>query len=171
MRSLLFGIRGPRKVTIMRHFLFGAFLFLSACTEPLFQPVSSPVETLPAETLDPTPPPPPPPTARTVEQFDTTTEEDRAAAIAPVQSSGERSLGTTNVSLGSAADPGIWLKTALVSELQMGRAVSATNGNSVNLELRPSGGEAGSASQMSLAAMRLLEIPLTALADVEVFAN
>ena len=80
-------------------------------------------------------------------------------------------MGSTNVSLGSAADPGIWLKTALVAELQMGRAVYAANGNSVNLELRPSGGEAGSASQMSLAAMRLLDMPLTALADGEVFAS
>lgn len=130
-----------------------------------------PEDTQPLGTLDPTPPPPPPPTARTVEQFDTTTEEDRAVAVATSPTSGERSLGTTNVSLGSAADPGIWLKTALVNELQRGRVVYPANGNSVNLELRPSGGEAGSASQMSLAAMRLLEIPLTALADVEVFAN
>ena len=151
-------------------------LALSACESPSLQgllPTVAPPSPViqPSETLDPTPPPPPPPTARTVEQFDTTSEEDRAAAVASVQTNGERALGSTNVSLGSAADPGIWLKTALVNELQQGRAVYSANGNSVNLELRPSGGEAGSASQMSLAAMRLLEIPLTALVDVEVFAN
>lgn len=160
----------------MRYYAIFFLSALAACESPslqgMFQPTSAPAEVVePVETLDPTPPPPPPPSARTVEQFDTTSAEDRAAAVAPVQTSGEQSLGTTNVSLGSAADPGIWLKTALVTELQMGRAVYSANGNSVNLELRPSGGEAGSASQMSLAAMRLLEIPLTALADVEVFAN
>jgi hypothetical protein len=37
------------------------------------------------------------------------------------------------------------------------------------LELRPSGGVPGSGSQISLAAMRLLEIPLTALAEVVVY--
>ncbi len=149
---------------------------LAACDAPtlqsLFAPAPGPVgPPAPSETLDPTPPPPPPPTARTVDQFDTTSAEDRAAAVAPVQVSGEQLLGTTNVSLGSAADPGIWLKTALVSELTPGRAVYSSNGKSVNLELRPSGGAVGSSGQMSLAAMRLLGIPFTALADVEVFAN
>jgi len=155
----------------MRHFFLGAFLFLSACTEPLFQTPTGATETTPPETLDPTPPPPPPPTARTVEQFDTTSQEDRIEAITVVQRTGERSLGVTNVSLGSSADPGIWIKTAQVTELQLGRAVYLVTGKSINIELRPSGGEAGSASQLSLAAMRLLEIPLTDLADVEVFAN
>lgn len=158
---------------------------LAACESPSLQgifPPLTPPEEVPVEaasvtpverpvTLDPTPPPPPPPTARTVEQFDTTTAEDRAEALAVEEPAGEKSLGITNVSLGAAADPGIWLKTPLVSELTAGRAEYPLNGKTVNIELRPSGGEAGSASQMSLAAMRLLEIPLTALADVEVFAE
>ena len=53
----------------------------------------------------------------------------------------------------------------------MGRAVYLVTGKSINIELRPSGGEEGSASQLSLAAMRLLDIPLTALTDVEVFVK
>ncbi len=113
-------------------------------------------------------PPPPPPTARTVEQFDTTTAEDRAAAVAP-PAGGERRLGTTIASLGSPTDPGIWFKTPLVSEVTQGRV--DYNGKSVNVELRPSGGAAGSGSQISLAAMRLIEAPLTGLPEVTVYAN
>ena len=113
-------------------------------------------------------PPPPPPTARTVEQFDTTTQEDREAAVAP-PSGGERRLGTTIASLGSPTDPGIWFKTPLVSEVTQGRV--EYNGKSVNVELRPSGGAAGSGSQISLAAMRLIEAPLTGLPEVTVYAN
>lgn len=113
-------------------------------------------------------PPPPPPTARTVEQFDTTTAEDRAAAVA-APSGGERRLGTTIASLGSPTDPGIWFKTPLVNGVTQGRI--EYNGNSVNVELRPSGGAAGAGSQISLAAMRLIEAPLTSLPEVTVYAN
>ena len=114
-------------------------------------------------------PPPPPPDARTVEDFDTTSAEDRAAAVAPTAVSGERRLGTTIASLGSPSDPGIWFKTPLVSAVTQGRI--EYNGNSVNVELRPSGGSAGAGSQISLAAMRLIEAPLTALPEVTVYAN
>jgi hypothetical protein len=143
---------------------------LSACDEVLqVEPVTPPDVEPVVETLDPTPPPPPPPTARTVEQFDTTSQEDREAAVATPQPAQETRLGATNVSLGDVTDPGIWLKTGLVDQLTLGRVAFPDKGTSVNLELRPSGGAATAASQMSLAAMRLLEIPLTALADVIVF--
>lgn len=113
-------------------------------------------------------PPPPSANARTVEQFDTTSAQDRAEAVAP-PSGGERRLGTTIASLGSPSDPGIWFKTPLVSEVGQGRVVY--QGNSVNVELRPSGGVVGSGSQISLAAMRLIEAPLTGLPEVTVYAN
>lgn len=122
-------------------------------------------------TLDTTPAPPPPPTARTVEQFDTTTAEDRAEAVAEAELAGETRLGSTIASLGSPADPGFWLKTPFVTELAMGRVEYPANGKSVNVELRPSGGEAGSGSQLSLPAMRLLEAPLTGLPEVIVYKN
>jgi hypothetical protein len=113
-------------------------------------------------------PQPPPPNARTVEQFDTTTAQDRAAAVAaPV--GGERRLGSTIASLGSPSDPGIWLKTPLVTTVTNGRV--EYNGMSVNIELRPSGGALGSGSQISLAAMRLIQAPLTGLPEVSVYAN
>jgi hypothetical protein len=113
-------------------------------------------------------PPSPPPDARTVEQFDTTTAQDRAAAIAP-PAGGERRLGSTIANLGSPTDPGIWLKTPLVTAVMNGRV--EYNGMSVNLELRPSGGALGSGSQISLAAMRLIEAPLIGLLEVSVYAN
>jgi len=139
---------------------------LSPSLGPAFAPPVRP--TLDRTQTRPDFPPPPPPTARTVEQFDTTTQEDRDAAVAP-PTGGERRLGTTIASLGSPTDPGIWFKTPLVTAVTQGRI--EYNGNSVNVELRPSGGTAGSGSQISLAAMRLIEAPLTGLLEVTVYAN
>lgn len=104
-------------------------------------------------------------------QFDTTTAQDRAEATAKPTPASETKLGTTIATLGSPADPGIWLKTPLVSTLVAGRVVYGSNGKSVNLELRPSGGDAGSGSQISLPAMRLLDAPLTGLLDLTVYQN
>ncbi|RYH03600.1 D-galactarate dehydratase [Salipiger sp. IMCC34102] len=120
----------------------------------------------PIQTLDPTPPPPPPAAATTVDEFDTTTEEDKAEAL-QIDTPASAELGTTLVTLGSPADPGIWLKTPLVSSLTPGRVTYRDN--EANMELRPSGGAAGSGSEMSLPAMGLLEIPLTEIAEVTVF--
>ena len=155
----------------MRYTILIPVLALGACTEfqtALAPPVVEAPAPPPVETLDPTPPPPPPPAARTVEEFDTTDAEDRAAAVAEPVEEGA-ALGNTIASLGNPADPGIWLSTPLVSELTPGRI--EWQGNSVNLELRPSGGAAGSGSEISLAAMRLLEAPLTDLPEITVFAN
>ncbi|AGI66955.1 hypothetical protein OAN307_c12610 [Octadecabacter antarcticus 307] len=144
---------------------------LSACTEGSFlagqQGVGS-ESTVALPSVSPDLPPPPPSNARTVEQFDTTTAQDRAVAVAP-PAGGERRLGTTIASLGSPTDPGIWLKTPLVNAVTIGRV--EYNGMSANLELRPSGGAIGSGSQISLAAMRLIEAPLTALPEMSVYAN
>lgn len=114
--------------------------------------------------------PPPPPEARTVEQFDTTTAADRAEAAAPTDASNGAPLGTTIASLGDPADPGFWAETPLVSEVRQGRLTYPATGKSVQVELRPSGGEAGSGTRVSLPALRVLEAPLTALPELEVFA-
>ncbi|MEY1555031.1 D-galactarate dehydratase [Yoonia sp. R2331] len=156
----------------MKRLILMPALALSACTEfqAAFAPpvVDAPVEP-PAPTLDPTPPPPPPPTARTVAEFDTTTAEDREAALAAPEPAGETALGTAIGALGNPADPGIWVETALVTELKPGRIT--WEGNSVNVELRPSGGQAGSGAEISLAAMRLLEAPLVGLHEIMIFAE
>jgi len=172
----------PFTLTFMRYIALIPVMALAACESPSLQglltPAAAPVEVVAPvetpealpETLDPTPPPPPPPSARTVEQFDTTTAEDRAEALAvDPEPAPSAALGTTIASLGSPSDPGIWLKTPLVTTLTPGRV--EYQGNSVNVELRPSGGVAGSGSQMSLAAMRLIEAPLTGLPEVSVFTR
>lgn len=156
----------------MKKLILLAALALSACNSPEFQAMFGAPDVVavalpapPPPTLDPTPPPPPPAAARTVEEFDTTTAEDRAAAVAaPV---GQTALGTTIASLGSPTDPGIWLLTGLVTELVQGRV--EYEGQSVNVELRPSGGAATAGSQISLAAMRLLGAPLTGLPELTVY--
>lgn len=132
-------------------------------------PAPSPVA---SQTLDPTPAPPPPASANTAEELDTTTEEDRAAAVAPPPSAAPAGrLGTTTATLGPPANPGIWLETPLVTTLTMGRVVDPATGRFVNLELRPSGGEPGSGSQISIAAIRLLDAPLTGILELEVFSG
>lgn len=145
---------------------------LAACTTPSFQGTfGSAPETqvpAPAPTLNPAPPPPPPATARTVTEFDTTSAEDRAGAVAVSAAGSENALGRTLATLGAPTEPGIWLKTPLVTALSKGRVTY--EGRTINIELRPSGGAAGSGSQISLAAMRLLEAPLTGILDLQVAA-
>lgn len=145
---------------------------LAGCSTPSFQGLfgglPAPTVAAPAPTLNPMPPPPPPQNAVTVEQFDTTSQAEREAAVVVDEPAGEQALGTTIATLGPPAEPGIWLKTALVSELTPGRV--EYQDKTINIELRPSGGAVGSGSQMSLAAMRLIDAPLTSLPEVTVFA-
>lgn len=107
-------------------------------------------------------------TARTAEEFDTTTPEQRDAATETLASGADRDLGLTIASLGNPAEPGFWLKTPLVSEPGPGRVEFPEKGTSVIVELIPADGERGAGSQMSLAAMRLLDAPLTGLPEVRV---
>ncbi len=110
----------------------------------------------------------PPQNARTVDDFDTTTAAEKAAATAPAR--GGRALGTTIASLGAAGEPGFWLKTPLVSVPGPGRVAYPANGKSVKVDLLPLAGAPGAGSRMSLAAMRVLEAPLTGLPEVQVFS-
>lgn len=161
----------------MRHVILALGLTLGGCAEldALLQPdpgaAPVPVEEVSVETLDPTPPPAPPPEANTAEEFDTTNEEDREAALATPAATGEVNLGTTLATLGDPADPGIWIETPLVDQLVMGRVEVVATGKSINIELRPSGGEPGSGSAISLPAMGLLEIPLTAIEEVVIYSG
>ncbi|MEL7013293.1 MAG: hypothetical protein AAFO72_08430 [Pseudomonadota bacterium] len=108
--------------------------------------------------------------ATTVEEFDTTSEDDRAAALQGAASTGgEEDLGTTIASLGDVTQAGFWLKTPLVTEPAKGRVEFTENGKAVAVDLIPLAGEPGAGSRISLAAMRLLEVDLTALAELNVF--
>lgn len=145
----------------MRYLISLTFLVLLGCA-PLTQ-----VETQPkpsdanGESFST---PAPPSNAQTVEQFDTTTQEERVAAAAP--STGGTRLGETVATLGDAATPGFWVETPLVDSITAGRVVNAANGKSVEVELRP---VTGGSSRVSLAALRLLEAPLTELVTLEIF--
>ena len=120
-----------------------------------------------AETGALTSAPPPPPEARTAEALDTTSIEQRAeAAASPAETT--TPLGKTVVSLGSPTEPGFWLKTPLVQLESPGRVTNPANGKSSAVRLIPIEGPATAGSRMSLAAMRLIELPLTELGEVEV---
>ena len=78
-------------------------------------------------------------------------------------------IGTTIASLGDPAEGGFWVKTALVSAPTSGRVVYVNSGRSVQVQLIPLDGPAGGGSQISLAAMRLLDAPLTGLPELVVY--
>lgn len=108
--------------------------------------------------------------ATTAEEFDTTSEDDRAAALEGAASSGgEADLGTTIATLGDVTQTGFWVKTPLVDEAAKGRVEVTASGKAVAVDLIPLEGEPGAGSQISLAAMRLLEVDLTALTELRVF--
>jgi hypothetical protein len=154
----------------MRVLLILPVALLTGCATPEFQALfgTSPEAPLAAPASEVVTAPPPPATATTVAEFDTTSPAARDAATAQ-SAAPEIALGMTIASLGSPTEPGIWLKTPLVTTLTAGRVMY--QGKSINIELRPSGGAAGSGSQISLAAMRLLEAPLTGLPEMTVFAT
>lgn len=107
--------------------------------------------------------------ARTVDEFDTTSAEERAAAAAPSEPGGEALLGETVASLGDPSRPGFWLETPLVSAPGKGRVVYPGSGKSAQVDLIPIEGPSTAGSRISLAAMRLIEAPLTDLPTVQVF--
>jgi len=110
--------------------------------------------------------PPPPRSAQTVEQFDTTTDAQREAAA--TTSTGGTLLGEAVATLGDPSVPGFWIETPLVETAAMGHIVFVDNGKSAAIELRPT---TGASTRVSLAALRLLEAPLTDLVTLEVYQN
>jgi hypothetical protein len=155
--------------------LIPAVLILSACSNLPIQ-ADKPETT---EVIEPTRPqarpealaPAPPADARTVEQFDTTTASERAEAAAAPAKSGEIKLGETVASLGDPTKPGFWLETPLVSEATTGRVRFPGSGRSAQVDLIPIEGEATAGSRISLAAMRIIEAPLTDLPTLQVFTG
>lgn len=129
------------------------------------------------EPLDPTQvaqpaPIAPPEGARTADEFDTTSAAEREEAVSEAAApSGERDLGRTVASLGAVGEPGIWLKTPLVSAPSRGRVEFPDKGTSVAVDLIPIEGEPGSGSRISLAAMRLIEADLTSLPELRVYTS
>jgi len=114
---------------------------------------------------------PPPAGARTVDEFDTSTAAEREKAAAAPASGGEQRLGETVASLGAPTRAGFWLETPLVDTRRQGRVYNPATGKSAQVELLPIDGPATAGSRLSLAAMRLIEAPLTDLPTLEVFAG
>ncbi len=112
----------------------------------------------------------PPKNARTPEQFDTTTPEQRAAAT-QVKPAGDKALGRTIAALGNPTDPGFWAKTPLVTTVTPGRLENPVTKKSVLVELRPLDAGDSGGSQVSLAALRALEVSLTGLPELVVYAR
>ena len=102
--------------------------------------------------------------------LDVATTEEREAAITPKPIAQEQALGEIVVSLGNPAEIGFWLKTSLISKQSTGRVRHTASGKSVNVTLFPLKGR-GSGSQISLSAMRALDLPLTSLSLVTVFQD
>ncbi len=149
----------------MRVLLVSTLLLVTACVEI---PDLRPAPAAPASSIDdPGLFDAPAEDAITVEDFDTTTREQRDDALA-APSTGGASLGTTVATLGDAGTPGFWLETPLVSAPTTGRVRNPDTGRTVQVDLRPA---SGGSSRISLAALRLLEAPLTELVTLEVFLN
>ena len=102
--------------------------------------------------------------------LDVATKEEREAAITLKPIAQEQALGEIIVSLGNPAEIGFWLKTSLVSNQSTGHVRHTASGKSVNVTLFPLEGQ-GSGGQISLSAMRALDLPLTSLSLVMVFQD
>ncbi|MEJ6394137.1 hypothetical protein V8J82_12765 [Gymnodinialimonas sp. 2305UL16-5] len=95
----------------------------------------------------------------------------RAAAVAEGNTGdGDAVRGFTVASLGDATVSGLWIETPLV-ERERQATVVAPNGTTVEVTARPSGGERGSGSRLSLAAFQALGLDLTGLPTVTVIAE
>ena len=71
-------------------------------------------------------------------------------------------LGSVVASLGDPARPGLWLETALVTTQTKGR-VALADGKSVDVDLIPVVGAAGSGGRLSIEAYKALGLKITEL--------
>jgi hypothetical protein len=97
------------------------------------------------------------------------TDAELEEAVAKPVTRPERDLGKTIASLGLIDETGFWLQTPLVTSEVEGRVVYLKTETSINLRLIPNGATAGSGSQISIAAMKILGIPIVDLAELQVF--
>lgn len=80
-------------------------------------------------------------------------------------------LGVTVASLGDPSRDGIWIETPLIKSPGKGRVTYVKSGRTVKVDLIPIDGPATAGSRLSLAAMRLLDAPLTGLPEVQVYRD
>ncbi|MEO9573949.1 MAG: hypothetical protein ABJ263_14625 [Tateyamaria sp.] len=104
---------------------------------------------------------------RPVARFDGVVATEASVSGTPEVSVG--TLGRTIASLGNPGEPGMWLKTPLVSAERSARVSNPATGQSVEVTLIPIEGPRTAGSRMSLAAMQALGAPLGDLVEVDVF--
>ncbi|MEM9582526.1 MAG: hypothetical protein AAGA08_05360 [Pseudomonadota bacterium] len=109
------------------------------------------------------------PGGSTVATLDTTTDAEKAA-VTQVAAPTSGLLGETVAALGDPTKPGFWLRTPLVKSEQPGR-IERDGVAVAQVTLVPLDGEATSGSQISLSAMRALDIGLTDLVTLKVYAG
>lgn len=109
------------------------------------------------------PAPPEDPVASTPPETEAT---ETAPEPAPV-----RLPATTIASLGNVREPGLWMRTPLVSAPTPGMISDPATGRSVAVDLIPVEGAPGAGSRLSLAAYQALGLPLTALPELRVAAR
>jgi hypothetical protein len=96
----------------------------------------------------------------------TTPESPDPTPVAAAPATGD--LGRTVASLGSAREPGLWLKTPLVAAPGRGRLTDPGTGRSVEVDLLPLDADPGAGSRLSLAGYRALGLSPTALPELRV---
>jgi hypothetical protein len=103
--------------------------------------------------------------ASSAAKLDSATPSQTKAALAPAAASG-RMLGRAVVGLGSPAEAGFWVQSALIPSAGKGRVVSASDA-SVSVDLLPTTG----AASLSFSAFRALGFALTDLPEVSIYAQ
>ena len=172
----------------IRPAIFLSILALAACDQNLLAPAAPQAPATPA--VDATAPAPAPvrvvqpalsagkstgaplarPAAARPEAYDRSTAAEKAEASAAPMAQARR-LGSTVASLGNPTEQGFWIKTPLVKGAGKGRLVDPASGKSVNVDLIPLPGPESGGSQVSLAALQMLGVPLTGLPRLDVFAR
>lgn len=92
-------------------------------------------------------------------------------APTPAAATAAGRIGTTVASLGDASQPGLWLKTPLVTAAAKGRIVNPATGKSANVDLIPLAGPATGGSQASLPALQAVGASITDLPTIEVWRS
>ncbi|MEJ6708736.1 MAG: hypothetical protein QNK92_08025 [Amylibacter sp.] len=149
-------------------------LALGACSMPntgLFKSkkTADPVAQTPTQTNTRPKLRPDAPTEPLTEQTATNVTDAQIAKATKPTERPEQDKGLTIASLGLLNQDGFWLSTSLVKTETKGRVVLEKTYAYVNLTLLPNGTPARSGSQLSIATMQVLGVPITSLLPVRVF--
>lgn len=98
--------------------------------------------------------------------LDQTSAAEKAAALAAPAAASAKDLGKVVVALGPPAEGGLWIKAPVIKTAGKGRVTTAS-GQSLAVDLQPGAGGA----ILSFGAFRALNLPLTELPEVSVFAD